>query len=60
LSKNRALDARRILRALGIDKSRISYEYYGKTIPAIDCEAQPCSEEEHSLNRRTVVEFAWN
>ena len=59
LSKNRAKAAvNYILRHSNIDKSNLSYEGYGESQLINDCvDGADCTEEQHSLNRRTEIKI---
>ena len=53
LSQRRAQSAVSFLVSLGIDRRRMRAAGYGETRPAIACECESCTEEEHQANRRT-------
>jgi peptidoglycan-associated lipoprotein len=53
LSQKRADSAVNYLIAKGIKEERIVSKGYGKTLPAVDCKCEECTEEEHQRNRRT-------
>ncbi|MFD2035249.1 OmpA family protein, partial [Belliella marina] len=60
---NKALSERRaevVLKYLvdrNIEKNRVSYEWFGKSRPVVDCDTQDCSPEMHQLNRRTEIKI---
>ncbi|MDA0177714.1 OmpA family protein [Mesoflavibacter profundi] len=51
LSERRAQTTRQYIISKGIDASRISASGKGESQPAVDC--NPCSKEQHQLNRRS-------
>lgn len=51
LSANRAQSTGEYVISQGIQKNRIMTKGYGATVPAVKC--NPCSEEQHELNRRS-------
>ncbi|PSG87288.1 OmpA family protein [Mesoflavibacter zeaxanthinifaciens] len=51
LSERRAQTTRQYIISKGIDASRISASGKGETEPAVDC--NPCSKDQHQLNRRS-------
>ncbi len=53
LSQRRAQSAVAYLTSLGIEKRRMRAAGYGEKRPAIDCECESCTDEEHQANRRT-------
>ena len=53
LSQRRALSAVLYLIENGIDKERLVPRGYGENQPAINCECDLCTEDEHQANRRT-------
>lgn len=56
LSKRRARAAFEYLVSKGIDPMRVRYEGFGETQLINDCDdGVDCSEEEHEVNRRTIV-----
>ena len=58
LSQKRAKTIFDYLRTQGIDEDRLTYEGYGETQLVNKCaDGIECPEEEHALNRRTVIEF---
>ncbi len=60
LSERRAEVVRDFLTNRGIDESRISYKWFGKSRPVHGCEDGNCSEAEHQLNRRTEIKLMLN
>jgi outer membrane protein OmpA-like peptidoglycan-associated protein len=53
LSKRRAASTLEYLVEHGIKRKRLRSRGYGETVPLIKCgEARPCTEQEHSINRR--------
>jgi outer membrane protein OmpA-like peptidoglycan-associated protein len=52
LSRKRARAVGAYLRKEGIQKDRIILEGFGETIPAVPCNSQDCSEDQHQRNRR--------
>jgi len=54
LSQKRAQSAVNYLVKKGIAKSRLSAVGYGETIPAIQCNCDDCTEQQHQINRRTT------
>ena len=58
LSQKRAKTIFDYLRTQGIDEDRLTYEGYGETQLVNKCaDGIECPEEEHALNRRTVIEI---
>lgn len=60
VSKYRAREIRRKLIVEGILSQRIVSQGKGERDPKIDCKCDKCSEEEHSLNRRTIISLVKN
>ncbi|MEO6729205.1 MAG: OmpA family protein [Candidatus Dojkabacteria bacterium] len=61
LSYNRGESAKRYLIAKGIDKNRISVQYFGKSRLVNRCkDGIACTEEEQQMNRRTEFEVIYN
>ncbi|MCH7396345.1 OmpA family protein [Belliella sp. DSM 107340] len=62
-SYNKSLSERRseiVLKYLidrNIQKNRLTYEWFGKSKPAVDCLTQDCTPEMHQLNRRTEIKI---
>jgi OmpA-OmpF porin, OOP family len=54
LSERRMTATKKYLAENGIDPSRVSGEFLGKSQPKIDC-GDSCTEEQHRINRRTVI-----
>ena len=54
LSERRMIATKKYLAENGIDPSRVSGEFLGKSQPKIDC-GDSCTEEQHRINRRTVI-----
>lgn len=54
LSERRMIATKKYLAENGIDPSRVSGEFLGKSQPKIDC-GDSCTEEQHRTNRRTVI-----
>lgn len=53
LSNKRAASTLEYLVSKGVKRKRLSSKGYGETVPLIKCgEERPCSEQEHSINRR--------
>lgn len=50
LSNKRASSALEYLVKNGINRKRLKYKGYGETMPLVKCE--PCTEEQHAINRR--------
>jgi outer membrane protein OmpA-like peptidoglycan-associated protein len=60
LSKNRSTAVFMYLRKNGIDPNRMSLSWYSKLKAAVPCNDDECSEEQHQLNRRTVLKLYVN
>ena len=58
LSEYRANEIRRKLIIEGIPSERIFSQGKGESNPRFNCRCDKCSEEEHSINRRTIVRLA--
>lgn len=54
LSQKRAQAAVDYLVSLGISQERLQATGYGESAPAVNCNCNSCSEEEHQANRRTT------
>jgi OmpA-OmpF porin, OOP family len=54
LSERRMKATKKYLADNGIDPSRVSGEFLGKSQPKIDC-GDSCTEDQHRINRRTVI-----
>ncbi len=54
LSQRRAQSAVTYLTALGIDARRMRAVGYGEQRPAVVCDCESCSEDQHQANRRTA------
>jgi outer membrane protein OmpA-like peptidoglycan-associated protein len=54
LSERRMKSTKKYLAENGIDPSRVTGEFLGKSQPKIDC-GDNCTEEQHRINRRTVI-----
>lgn len=57
LSKERTDNVIAYLISQGVDKEKIGGNYYGELSPVVDCETKKCNNEDHALNRRTVVKL---
>ena len=57
LSQSRARSVTNFLIDSGISRDRLVAKGYGKSVPAIDCECNDCTEEEHQINRRTTFKI---
>ena len=54
LSQKRAASAVNYLIQKGIDQDRLTPLGYGENVPAVDCNCDDCSEDQHQANRRTT------
>ncbi len=54
LSQKRAQSAVDYLATLGVDPSRLTATGYGESSPAISCNCNSCTDDEHQINRRTT------
>ena len=57
LSAKRAQSAVNYLIQNGIDTSRLNAQGYGEERPAINCDCNDCTEDEHQANRRTTFKI---
>ena len=57
LSQRRANSVTRFLIDSGIDPNRLTAKGFGKSTPAIACECDDCTEEQHQTNRRTTFKI---
>jgi outer membrane protein OmpA-like peptidoglycan-associated protein/tetratricopeptide (TPR) repeat protein len=57
LSQRRAQAAVDYLISKGIASNRLTAKGYGETIPAVLCQCNKCSEDEHQANRRTTFKI---
>ena len=57
LSQSRALSVTTFLIDAGIDRERLIAKGYGKSRPALECNCDDCTEEEHQVNRRTAFKI---
>lgn len=57
LSQSRALSVTTFLIDAGIDRERLIAKGYGKSKPALECNCDDCTEEEHQVNRRTAFKI---
>jgi len=56
LTQRRATRVVEYMVLMGIDKKRLSANWYGKTKLAVECD--PCTEEQHRESRRTVIKLS--
>jgi outer membrane protein OmpA-like peptidoglycan-associated protein len=59
LSERRMVSTKKYLQDNGIDPTRVSGKFLGKSQPKIDC-GENCTEEQHQINRRTVIRISSN
>ncbi|MFT6198620.1 MAG: outer membrane protein OmpA-like peptidoglycan-associated protein [Vicingaceae bacterium] len=57
LSKRRTNNVIAFLISQGLKSDELITNYYGELNPVVDCEKQRCDNEDHALNRRTVVKL---
>jgi len=57
LSKRRTDSVIAYLTQNNISRDRISGKYFGEIKPAVDCELKTCDNDDHYLNRRTVLKL---
>lgn len=57
LSQSRALSVTRFLIDAGIDQERLIAKGYGKSKPALECNCDDCTEDQHQINRRTAFKI---
>ena len=57
LSKNRTNSVIDYLVSQGLKSENLIENYYGELMPVVDCETKRCDNDDHALNRRTVVKL---
>lgn len=57
LSQKRAESAIYYISSKGVSKTRLTAKGYGENAPAINCDCDICTEEEHQVNRRTTFKI---